>query len=331
VITSFLEKPADSPLMPIPETAVNVYTPKNPFPAEVVSKYRITDSSSPNYGWHVVLNLKGSKMVGKYRIGQSIGVVPTGRFNSADFNYAHDSLTNKIRLYSITSACWGDDWKGETVSLCVKREIAEDAETGELVLGVDSNYICDAKPGDEMLVTGPVGKSFILPDNPLDYNYVFTATGTGIAPFVGMLVELFNQGFEREVWLVFGVPYSTDIMYNEEFLYFAERHPNFHYTTAISREQTNPRGGKMYVQDRLEEHQDGLAPLLEQPDTLFYMCGLKGMEYGIYPWVYRIGSNLVSLPDDLTVADIEGLSRDAPEWSKIERARDRKRLFKETY
>jgi hypothetical protein len=55
------------------------------------------------------------------------------------------------------------------------------------------------------------------------------------------------------------------------------------------------------------------------------------MEYGIYPWLYRIGSNLVSLPDGLTVADIEGLSRDAPEWSKIERARDRKRLFKETY
>ena len=331
MITSFLEKPADSPLMPIPETAVNIYTPKNPFRAEVVSKYRITDSSSPNYGWHVVLNLKGSKMVGKYRIGQSVGVLPTGRFNDAEFNYAHEALNDKIRLYSITSACWGDDWKGETVSLCVKREIAEDAETGELVLGVDSNYICDAKPGDEMLVTGPVGKSFLLPDNPLDYNYVFTATGTGIAPFVGMLVELFNQGFDREVWLVFGVPYSTDIMYNEEFLYFAERHPNFHYATAISREQTNARGGKMYVQDRLEENQDGLIPLIEQPDTLFYMCGLKGMEYGIYPWLYRIGSNLVNLPDGLTVVDIEGLSRDAPEWSKIERARDRGRLFKETY
>ena len=166
-------------------------------------------------------------MVGKYRIGQSVGVVPTGRFNDAEFNYAHEALNDKIRLYSITSACWGDDWKGETVSLCVKREIAEDAETGELVLGVDSNYICDAKPGDEMLITGPVGKSFLLPDNPLDYNYVFTATGTGIAPFVGMLVELFNQGFEREVWLVFGVPYSTDIMYHEEFLYFAERSSEF--------------------------------------------------------------------------------------------------------
>ena len=107
MITSFLEKPVDSSLMPIPETAVNIYTPKNPFPAEVVSKYRITDSSSPNYGWHVVLNLKGSKMVGRYRIGQSVGVVPTGRFNNAEFNYAHEALNDKIRLYSITSRLLG--------------------------------------------------------------------------------------------------------------------------------------------------------------------------------------------------------------------------------
>ncbi|MCZ6678177.1 MAG: hypothetical protein O7E52_13100 [Candidatus Poribacteria bacterium] len=331
MIASFIEKPADLPLPPIPDTTVNLYRPKNPFPAKVLRKHRITESASPNHCWHVVLSLEGSKMVGKYRIGQSVGVVPEGRFNDAEFNYVHTALTDKIRLYSIASACWGDDWKGETISLCVKREITEDQSTGELVLGAASNFICDARPGDEMLITGPVGKSFLLPDDPLNYNYVFAATGTGIAPYLGMIIELFNQGFEREVWLVFGVPYSTDIMYDGEFRYFANRHPNFHYVTAISREQYNPRGGKMYVQDRLEEHQNALIPLLEKQDTLFYMCGLKGMEYGIYPWLYRIGSNLVNLPDGMTVEDIQQLPRDASEWTKIERSRDRRRFFKETY
>ena len=331
MIKSFLDKPADLRLLPIPEAALNLYTPKNPFSSEVVSKYRITDGSSPNCSWHIVLNLKGSKMAGKYRIGQSIGAVPEGRFNDPSFNYVHSALNNKIRLYSIASACWGDDWRGETVSLCVKREIKEDQETGELVLGAASNFICDAKPGDKMAITGPVGKSFLLPDNPLDRDYVFVATGTGIAPFLGMIIELFNQGFEREVWLLFGVPYSTDIMYNDAFRYFADRHPNFHYVTAISREERNARGGKLYVQDCLEVHQDILAPMLERPDALFYLCGLKGMEYGIYPWLYRIGSNLVNLPEGLTAADIQQLPRDAPEWSKIERLRDKKRLLKETY
>ena len=330
-MTSALEKPADLSLLPIPETVVNLYTPKRPFRATVVSKYRILDRSSPNYCWHVVFSLKDSEMVGKYRIGQSIGVMPNGRFNDAAFNYVHNALTNQIRLYSIASASWGDDWKGETVSLCVKREVREDEKTGELVLGAASNFICDAKPGDEMFITGPVGKSFLMPDDPLNHDYVFVATGTGIAPFRGMLIELFNRGFEREAWLIFGVPYSTDIMYDKDFRYFADHYPNFHYITAISREQHNAMGRKLYVQVRLEQNQDSLAPLLEKPDVRFYMCGRKGMEYGIYPWLYRIGSNLVNLPEGLTLEDIQRLPQDAPEWSRIERARDRERLLKETY
>ena len=330
-MTSALERPATLPLMPIPEIASNLYTPKKPFSATVVSKRRITQASSPNFSWHLVLSLKGSEMGGRYRIGQSVGVPPQGRFNNADFNHVHGALVGKIRLYSIASACWGDDWTGETVSLCVKREVKEDEETGELVFGATSNFICDATPGDQMLITGPVGKSFLLPDQPLDYNYVFVATGTGIAPYRGMLIELFNQGYEGQVWLFFGVPYSTDILYDDEFRFLAERHPNFHYHVAISREQKNPRGGRMYVQDCLEAHQSDLLPLLQKTETLFYLCGLKGMEYGIYPWLYRTESNLVSLPPGITAKDVQALPMGASEWTKIERARDRNRLFKETY
>jgi hypothetical protein len=62
-----------------------------------------------------------------------------------------------------------------------------------------------------------------------------------------------------------------------------------------------------------------------------YLCGLKGMEYGIYPWLYRIKSNLVSLPDDITLDQIENLPRNARDWTRIERARDKNRLLKETY
>ena len=329
-------KPENISLFSVPDTRVNLYSKKNPFSAKVVDKYRISEPSSPNYCWHVVLDISGSQMAQNYRAGQSVGVIPTGRFNNAEFNQAHNQVRNgklaeKIRLYSIASPCWGDDWRGNTVSLCIKREIGEDAESGELVMGSASNYICDAKIGDQITITGPVGKNFLLPDDPLNYNYILAATGTGIAPYRSMLIELFNQGFQKEVWLFFGVPYSTDVMYDNEFRYLADLHPNFHYITAISREQKNDQGGRMYVQDRLMEQADQLLPLLSHPTTLMYLCGLKGMEFGIYPWLYSTKSNLVNLPEGMSVQDIQNLPASAKEWSQIERARDKDRLFKETY
>ena len=333
---SVVTRPENISLFPIPDTTVNLYGKKNPFSAKVLDKYRISGSSSPNYCWHVVLDISGSQIAQNYRSGQSIGVIPSGRFNNAEFNQAHNQVRNgklaeKIRLYSIASSCWGDNWCGNTVSLCVKREIGEDADSGQLVMGSASNYICDAVIGDEITITGPVGKSFLLPDDPLNYSYVFAATGTGIAPYRSMLIELFNQGFQKEVWLFFGAPYSTDVMYDDEFRYLADLHPNFNYVTAISREQKNELGGRMYVQDRLIEYSEQLLPLLSQQTTLMYLCGLKGMEFGIYPWLYRINSNLVNLPKGMSDQDIQSLPTSAKEWSQIERARDKDRLFKETY
>jgi ferredoxin--NADP+ reductase len=330
-MTASLERPPEITLAAIPPVHSNIYTPKDPFRSTVLQKRPITQASSPNRAWHVVLSLEGSKMAGKYRAGQSIGVLPAGRFAEPRLNYAHRSLDHKLRLYSIASASWGDDWKGETVSLAVKREIEEDSVTGELVFGEVSNLVCDAKPGDVLDITGPVGKSFLLPDDPLDHNYVFVATGTGIAPFRGMLIELCAQGFQREVWLIFGVPYSTDVLYHDEFLQLAEQHPNVRYITAVSREQKNPHGGKMYTNDRLQQYQDLLVPLLEKPETIMYMCGLKGMEFGIYKWLHLIRSNLVTRPADLSVEEIQALPVDSPAWGKIERERDKTRLLKETY
>ena len=120
-------------------------------------------------------------------------------------------------------------------------------------------------------------------------------------------------------------------MYDDEFRYLADLHPNFNYVTAISREQKNELGGRMYVQDRLIEYSDQLLPLLSQKTTLMYLCGLKGMEFGIYPWLYRINSNLVNLPKGMSDQDIQSLPASAKEWSQVERARDKDRLFKETY
>lgn len=56
---------------------------------------------------------------------------------------------------------------------------------------------------------------------------------------------------------------------------------NFRVDYAISREETNAKGEKMYIQTRMAEYAEELWELLKKDNTYIYMCGLKGMEKGI--------------------------------------------------
>ncbi len=75
--------------------------------------------------------------------------------------------------------------QGNILSLCVKRVIYRDLIAGCFDLlkhGICSNFLCDAKPGDVVNLTGPTGKVMIFPENYLDTDFIMIATGTGIAP-----------------------------------------------------------------------------------------------------------------------------------------------------
>lgn len=61
-----------------------------------------------------------------------------------------------------------------------------------------------------------------------------------------------------------------------------EKYPeNFRLDFAVSREQTNEKGEKMYIQTRMAQYAEELWELLKKDNTYVYMCGLKGMEKGI--------------------------------------------------
>ena len=61
-----------------------------------------------------------------------------------------------------------------------------------------------------------------------------------------------------------------------------ERAPeNFRVDYAVSGEQTNAAGERMYIQTRMAEYKEELWELLKKDNTYVYMCGLKGMENGI--------------------------------------------------
>lgn len=62
-----------------------------------------------------------------------------------------------VRLYSIASTRYGDDFDGKTASLCVRRAVYVDPETGKEdpeKAGICSNFLCNSKPGDKVQITG---------------------------------------------------------------------------------------------------------------------------------------------------------------------------------
>ena len=256
----------------LPEVELNIYSKKEPVEVTVVENHVATKDSSPNFVRHITFDISGTELVDNIKVGQSLGVLPPGKDERG--------RPHKLRLYSVSSPSSGEKGKKHLISTTVKRTV-EELES-KIYLGVASNYLADLKPGDKVKVTGPSGRRFLLPENAKDFNYIFFATGTGIAPFRGMIQELFEQDYQNECVLVFGCPYRTDLLYADFFEEMDQNKIKFHYLPCISREDRREDGSKYYVQTMLDERNDLLAPILAKDNTLIYICGMKGMETGIY-------------------------------------------------
>ncbi len=280
------------------------YKVSAPIKATVLRNQPLTTSPDSDVR-HVVLDLEGTDYT--YWPGQSVGVLPghnpydeTPLLDPDKGTFLKDPATQKPlidpntggphrpKLYSIASSmlCPEPGFTGRrTLAIAVKRVFGDhEQKPGTPFKGICSNFICDLKPGDPVSIFGPSGKHFLLPEHEHDFHYVFLATGTGIAPFLSMLVELDALGGfpkDRDIWLLFGVRHSTEILYDSEFKILAAKYPNFHYHVAVSREMKNADGSKKYVQHLMLDHQAELFPLLQSHSTLTYVCGLKGMEGGI--------------------------------------------------
>ena len=135
--------------------------------------------------------------------------------------------------------------------------------------GLVTHWFWTLKPGDRFRVHGPFGK-FILPEK-IDFEPLFVATGTGIAPFRSMAHSLLRGGFKGRISLLFGARYDAMIPYHEEFLDLARRHPDFTYVPTVSRPGPGWKGETGYVQAHV-------GKLLPDPSSVrVYICGLNEM------------------------------------------------------
>jgi ferredoxin-NADP reductase len=90
--------------------------------------------------------------------------------------------------------------------------------------GFMSNYLCDLEPGHDVHFNGPHGHFVLKPERK---DAIFIATGTGIAPFRGMIHWLLADEARHkghQFWLVYGTRFEQDIYYREEFEQLAKDH-----------------------------------------------------------------------------------------------------------
>jgi benzoyl-CoA 2,3-dioxygenase component A len=249
----------------------NLYGPKseNKFiTATVAGNVRVTEVGRDYDTHHVVLDFGAMPL--PVLEGQSIGILPPGADAQGRAHHA--------RQYSIASPRNGERPGYNNLSLTVKR-VLEDHQ-GQPVRGVASNYLCDLKVGDKVQVIGPFGASFLMPNHPRSH-IVMICTGTGSAPMRAMTEwrrRLRQSGkFEGgKLMLFFGARTKEDLPYFGPLQNLPKDFIDINF--AFSRTPDQP---KRYVQDLMRERAADLAVLLADPNTCFFVCGLKSMEEGV--------------------------------------------------
>ena len=246
----------------------NVYGPKNPISAKVVGNMQVNEAGTDNETHHIVLDF--GSLPFPVLEGQSIGIIPPG----VD---AHGK-PHHARQYSIASPRNGERAGYNNLSLTVKRVVQD--HQGQPVKGVASNHLCDLKTGDTVQVIGPFGSSFLMP-NHAGSHLVMICTGTGSAPMRGMTewrrrLKASGKYEGGQLMLFFGARTQQELPYFGPLQKLPKDFIDIHF--AYSRTPGQP---KRYVQDAMRDAAPQLATLLQDPQTHFYVCGLKAMEEGV--------------------------------------------------
>ncbi len=130
--------------------------------------------------------------------------------------------------------------------------------------GLASEFLKGMEVGALANFQAPFGH-FVLRN--LQKDLIFVATGTGVAPFMGMIPSLFEMGFSKQATLYFGVRAEEDLFYVEVLKAWEKKHPNFKVIFTLSR----PHEGWVGEKGRVTEHMERLE--IDTLSSQVYICG----------------------------------------------------------
>lgn len=237
--------------------------------AEVVESRRITPEKTDEVR-HIVLRVNEPSF--RYREGQSIGVVVPGPH--AFGNKYH------MRRYSIANDRSRSSEESVEFSILVRRCFYIDPLNGERYPGVASNFLCDAKVGQSISVTGPYKSPFNIPsDNQA--NLVMIGVGTGIAPFRAFIEHIYREqgSWKGQVRLFYGARTGMDMLYmndhNSDLKEYFEEETFMAYNGLTNRPLMSDTDA---LKQSLELHVEEALSLIRQSNTYVCVAGLSKVE-----------------------------------------------------
>ncbi|MEM8906297.1 MAG: FAD-dependent oxidoreductase [Bacteroidota bacterium] len=186
-----------------------------------------------------------------------------GQFITMDLPI-HQKRLKRWRSYSIASVPAGNN----IIELCIVY----------LEKGAASQYLFEtARVGTPIKFKGPAG-AFTLPKT-IDSDLVLICTGTGVAPFRSMILDLQKQGkSHRNIHLIFGTRREEGLLYRQEFEQLLRDMDQFQYSIALSRSEHLPSakpGQDFYPGYVHQIYEQYYAKL--RSDVHFYLCGWSNM------------------------------------------------------
>ncbi len=251
------------PILPTPR--LNVAGMAQPVRARLAGSSLCAAIASPARYYHVEIDVGGTSLEGAFLPGQSFGVIPPA-----------DAATGKaaLRIYSVASPSVGEDGHGRVVAATIR---VEEGATKAAA------YVASLSPGEELAITGPLGRNFLLPANPSRHEYVFVGSGTGVAPFRAMLMELAIRAPGARATLISAAPTSDELVYDDHFLERARLSVAFSYLPVVG------GNGSHQGADAIDDAVLCAAPLLVGPRTLVYICGPGALDRRVHASLERHG------------------------------------------
>jgi propane monooxygenase reductase component len=129
---------------------------------------------------------------------------------------------------------------------------------------------------------GPYG-SFLFPAAPIEDRFLFIAGGTGIAPIRAMIRQALLTGIKGRMKLLYSARTADDFAYLPELGDLSARN-GLELRLQVTREAPeawNAARGRITLAQ--------LAPLVEDPATLCFVCGPESMMADVPPMLQELG------------------------------------------